>query len=102
MTKTEALDDISLKKQIIKHLDTGEFFLTLHAAKEQEKDELDLQDILHVLRFGAADKKRLEFHTKSQKWRYAIKGKTEESKIVTVILTFDTKMMIITVFKTGK
>jgi hypothetical protein len=102
MPKNDFLDAVALKKKVIEHLDAGAYELTKHAAEEQADDDLDLLDTLHVLRYGAADQKHTEFNTKSQSWRYGIKGKTEDGNTVIVIVAFKGSMIIITVFKVGK
>ena len=89
MQDNDFLSDIELKKKIAYHLETGTFLVTKHAAEEQMKDDLDLLDTLRILRLGAPDSKYREFHTKSQSWRYGIKGKTEDRRMAIVIVTFN-------------
>jgi Domain of unknown function (DUF4258) len=102
MADSEFWDSVRLKKEILKHIENETFVLTRHAAEEQANDDLDLIDTLHVLRYGVADPKHTGFYNKTQSWRYGVKGSTEDAKNVIVIVSFNGKMMIITVFKVGK
>ncbi|MDE3056176.1 MAG: hypothetical protein KGI80_05775 [Verrucomicrobiota bacterium] len=102
MTDKEPWDSVRLRKKILEHLDSETVFLTVHAAKAQVDDGLDLQDTLHVLRSEVLDSKHTEFHTKTQRWRYGVRERTEDAKNVIVILFFEKEMVIVTVFKVGK
>ena len=103
MTKDGYWDDAKLKKEILKHIEDETFVFTRHAAEEQRNDAIDLQDTLYVLKTGRHEKEKTEFNNKFQAWRYAIRGKTEDSEIVRVIVSFPSeKMMIITVMKLQK
>ncbi len=96
-------DDARLKKEILKHIENETFVLTRHAADEQKNDAIDLQDTLHVLKIGRHEREKTGFNTKFQIWRYAIRGRTEDSETVRVIVSFPSeKMMIITVMKLQK
>ena len=70
------LDDAELKKEIVWHIENGTYRLTKHAAEEQVKDDIDLEDVLHVLRTGQHEKSKTLFNNKTQAWNYAIRGKT--------------------------
>jgi hypothetical protein len=91
------LDDIQLKNNIIRHIQSGKYRLTKHAAEEQAKDDIDLQDTLHVLKTGSHEKRKTSFNNIFQNWNYAIRGKTEDLKEVRVIISFSNEMMIVTV-----
>ena len=95
-------DDIRLKKEIFKHIENETFVLSKHAAEEQENDGIDLQDTLHVLKTGRHEREKTGFDAKFQAWKYAIRGKTEYSETVRVIVSFPREMMIITVMKLKK
>lgn len=99
---SEYWNDAQLKKEIISHLKNEMFVLTRHAAEEQKKDKIDLQDTLHVLNTGIHEREKTGFDHKFQVWKYAIRGKTEDLKMVRVIVCFTGKMMIITVMKLNK
>jgi hypothetical protein len=93
------LDDLQLGNQVLQHIKSGKYRLTKHAAEEQANDKIDLQDTLHVLRTGFHEKKKTSFNNVFQTWNYAIRGKTEESNDVRVIISFSSEMMIVTVMK---
>ena len=96
-------DDARLKKEILNHIENETFVLTRHAAQEQKNDTIDLQDTLHVLKMGRHEREKTGFDNKFQIWKYAIRGKTEDSETVRVIVLFpNEKMMIITVMKLQK
>ena len=102
MIERDFWDDIRLKKEILKHIENETFVLTRHAAEEQKKDGIDLQDTLNVLKRGVHEKEKTGFNNKFQIWRYAIKGKTEDLETIRVIVSFPKNMMIITVMKLKK
>ena len=99
MGKGEFWDDGQLKREILKHLQSERFVFTKHAIEEQENDGIYYQDTLQVLRNGIHEKEKTGFDNKYQVWKYAIRGMTEDSKIVRVIISFNKNMMIITVMK---
>ena len=92
-------DDAKLRNEILLHIKNGKYRLTKHAAEEQAKDNLDLQDTLHILRTGFHEKAKTNFNNMFQNWKYVIRGKTEELKEVKVIISFANEMMIITVME---
>ncbi|MBS0620666.1 MAG: DUF4258 domain-containing protein [Verrucomicrobia bacterium] len=93
------LTDVQLRKAIVDHINRGLYRITKHAADEQAKDGLDLQDTLRVLKTGAHEKSKTVFSSAFQCWKYAIRGKTEDLKEVRVIIAFAKEMMIITVME---
>ena len=50
--------DAQLRKEILQHIRDGTYRLTKHAAEEQAKDGIDLQDALHVLKNGVHESKK--------------------------------------------
>ena len=92
-------NEVRLKKEILKHIENETFVLTRHASEEQKNDAIDLQDTLYVLKTGRHEKEKTGFDTKFQIWKYAIRGKTECSETVRIIISFPREMMIITVMK---
>jgi hypothetical protein len=95
MNPDEFLDDKRLKQEILLYIKNGKYRLTEHAAEEQVAGGLDLPDTLHVLKTGKHEKAKTKFEHST--WKYAIKGKTEESQEVRVIIAFSDEMIIITV-----
>lgn len=103
MMKDGYWDDAKLKKEILKHIENETFVLTRHAAEEQKNDGIDLEDTLRILKTGRHETEKTGFDNKFQVWKYAIRGKTEDSETARVIVSFPSeKMMIITVIKLQK
>ena len=90
------LEDGQLQKEIIKYVKEDRYRLTRHAEEELKKDDLDLNDTLYILKTGKHNHKKTGFDTKKQTWKYAIEGRTKESKKVRVIISFVGEMLIIT------
>lgn len=97
MKSDNFLNDAQLRSEILQHIKSGKYRLTKHAAEEQAKDGIDLQDTLHVLKTGLHENKKTSFNNAFQTWNYAIRGKTETSQDVRVIISFSSEMMIVTV-----
>lgn len=95
MKLDDFLDDARLKKKILSHLENGHYRITKHAAEQQANRKIDLPDILHVLKTGVHEINKTLLEHGS--WKYAIRGKTEESNSVRVIICFSDDMIIITV-----
>ena len=72
MVDKDFWDDMRLKKEVLKHIENETFVLTKHAAEEQKKDGIDLQDTLDALKNGIHEKEKTGFNNKLQIWRYAI------------------------------
>lgn len=80
------------------HLDAGRYRLSIHAFERQYQREIQLPDILHVLRFGWHEKQKTRFDEVFKKWKYSIRGETLNRSPVRVIIAFDdTEMLVITV-----
>jgi hypothetical protein len=63
-----------------------------------EERGVQFLDAIYVLQNGYHEKKKTIFHEASQKWRYAIRGKTPDFLELRIVITFDeTNMIIITV-----
>ena len=99
MKKDDFLTDVQLRKNILEHINGGTYRLSKHASEEQAKDDIDLSDTLHVLRTGVHEREKTSLDNKSQTWKYAIRGKTEDLKNVRVIIAFTSEMMIITIME---
>jgi uncharacterized protein DUF4258 len=93
------LDNVGLRNKILQHIKSGKYRLTKHAAEEQAKDHIDLPDTLHVLKTGVHEIGKTSLSNKYQNWNYAIRGRTEDSKDVRVIISFSDEMMIVTVME---
>jgi hypothetical protein len=93
------LNNVQLRKEILQHIEKGKYRLTKHAAEEQAKDNIDLQDTLQVLKTGYHEHEKTIFDIKFQVWKYAIRGRSEDSKDIRVIIAFSNEMMIVTVME---
>jgi hypothetical protein len=94
-------DNNKLKKMIIDCLSKGSYRFTRHALEEQKNDNLDLLDVLRVLKTGVHEKDKTIL-TNKHVWKYAIRGKTEDLREVRVIIAFENEMIIITVIELKK
>jgi hypothetical protein len=90
------LEDAQLQKEILKHIEKDRYRLTRHADEELKNDDLDLNDVLHILKNGKHNHKKTGFNNKRQMWHYAIDGITKDLKNVRVIIAFVGEMLIIT------
>ncbi|HEX4839887.1 MAG TPA: DUF4258 domain-containing protein [Rhabdochlamydiaceae bacterium] len=96
----EYLEDSQLRKEILRHLEESRYRLTRHADEELKKDDLDLKDILYILKTGSHNKLKTQWNNRTQTWRYAIQGKTKEQKReARIIIAFVDEMLIITVME---
>jgi hypothetical protein len=95
------LDDATLKKMIREKLKIGAYRLTKHALDQQAARHIDLPDIIGVLKNGIHEKEKTIL-TSQQIWKYAIRGITEDSRTIRVIIAFDEDMIIITVINVKK
>ena len=76
----EYLSDQQLKDTILKYLENDRYRLTKHADQELKKDDLDVTDVLYILKTGRHNYTKTGLDTKTQTWKYAIEGKTKESR----------------------
>lgn len=93
------LNDQQLKKVILDHIENDRYRLTRHADQELKNDDLDLSDVLVVLKTGKLNHAKTGFDTNKQVWKYAIEGRARESRRVRVIVAFVEEMLIITVME---
>lgn len=79
-------------------LDKGFYRQSKHAIERKLEREIDLPDVLYVLKNGYHEKQKTSFDEIFQTWKYAIRGKTLDENDIRIIIAFDdTGMMIITV-----
>ena len=101
MKKTDDgyLTDAQLRKAIDKHLTEDRYRLTKHSDIELKNDDLDLSDIVDVLKTGKHDRSKTGLDTRRQIWKYAIEGRIEDARKIRVIIAFVEEMLIITVME---
>ena len=79
-------------------LDQGLYRQSKHAIERGLEREIDIPDVLYVLRNGYHEKQKTTFDEIFQTWKYAVRGKTLDEIDIRIIIAFDdTGMMIITV-----
>ena len=93
------LTDAQLLKAIHKHLAEDRYRVTKHADAELKNDNLDLLDVVHVLKTGKHDHSKTGLDTHRQIWKYAIEGRIEDARKIRVIIAFIEEMLIITVME---
>lgn len=89
------LDDRDLLSLIRECIRQGRYFQSLHFIEKIEERNVNFLDALYVLQNGHHEKKKTCFHEISNKWRYAIRGKTTDTVEIRVAITFDDNDMII-------
>lgn len=95
MRSDEFLNDAQLRKEILQHIKSGKYRISKHAAAQQAKRAIDMQDTLHILKNGTHERSKTLL--RNLVWKYAIRGKTEDLQEVRVIIAFSDEMVIITV-----
>lgn len=95
------LDDAILLQLRREKIKLGQYRISKHATEQQEKRGIDLPDILHVLKYGIHETKKT-LSSCTGVWKYAIKGKIEDTRIIRVIIAFAEDMIIITVIDVSK
>lgn len=69
-----------------------------HARERLVERNIELPDILFVLKNGYHEKQKTSFDESFQTWKYAVRGKTLEGLDIRIIIAFDEDgMLIITV-----
>lgn len=84
-------------------LEQDKYTMTTHALIRQKDKNINVADIVHVLKTGYEEKKKTSYDDKHNAWKYAIRGKTKIGNLdVRVIVSFDESgMLIITVMYIG-
>ncbi len=77
----------------------GDFRMSRHAEERMLERELNLPEVIYVLRNGYHEVSKDEFDALRLSWRYAIRGKTMDQKDVRVVVSLDnvSMMWIVTV-----
>lgn len=84
-------------------LDKGLYRQSKHAIERELEREIDIPDVLYVLKNGYHEKQKTSFDETFQTWKYAVRGKTLDEIDIRIIIAFDdTGMMIITVMHVVK
>lgn len=84
-------------------IEKGSVRQSKHAINREIERNIDLPDVLYVLKNGYHEKQKTSFDEAFQTWKYAIRGKTLEAMDIRIIISFDeAEMMIITVMHVTK
>lgn len=84
-------------------IEKGLYRQSRHAIDRQIEREIDLPDVLYVLKSGYHEKQKTSFDEIFHTWKYAIRGKTLDSVDIRIIMSFDEDgMLIITVMRVLK
>ncbi len=84
-------------------IEKGLFRQSKHVLDREIERNIDLPDVLYVLKNGYHEKQKTLFDENFQTWKYAIRGKTLENVDIRIIIAFDKNgMLIITVMRIVK
>ncbi len=84
-------------------IEKGWFRQSKHAIERKIERNIDLSDVLYVLKNGYHEKQKTFFDAAFQTWKYAIRGKTIDQLNIRIIIAFDEDdMLIITVMHVSK
>jgi hypothetical protein len=84
-------------------IDQGFYRQSKHAIDRELEREIDLPDVLYVLKTGYHEKQKTSFDDAFQTWKYAVRGKTLDEIDIRIIVAFDeNEMMIITVMHAAR
>lgn len=84
-------------------IEQGLYRQSKHAIERELEREIDLLDVLYVLKNGYHEKQKTSFDEAFQTWKYAVRGKTLDKIDIRIIVAFDVDgMMIITVMRLVK
>jgi len=96
--RTPKLDN--LHEKILVCIEQKRYTQSKHAIQRQTERNVELTDVLYVLKNGYCEKRKTSFDEVFETWKYAIRGKTLEGLDIRVIIAFDKEeMFIITVMR---
>jgi hypothetical protein len=88
---------LSLMQAIHSAVTTGEYVYVGHALKRLGERKVSHPEVEQVLLSGHHEKAKDVFDEHFQSWKYAIRGKTVDSRELRVAVAFDSTMLIVTV-----
>jgi hypothetical protein len=92
-----------LIKNIGECIEQGNYILSRHAIERRFERNIELEDVLYVLKTGYHESEKTSFDETFQTWKYAIRGKTLENLDIRIIVAFDPSgMVVITVMHISK
>jgi hypothetical protein len=75
----------------------GDYVYVGHALKRLDERKVSQPEVEQVLMSGHHENARDQFDEKFQSWKYAIRGKTVDSRELRVAVAFDSGMLVVTV-----
>jgi hypothetical protein len=92
-----------LIKNIGDCIQQGRYVLSKHAIERKFERNIELEDVLYVLKTGYHEREKTSFDEIFQTWKYAIRGKTLENLDLRIIVAFESvDMIVITVMHVSK
>ena len=74
--------------------------LSIHASERKEERDIDVQDMMYVLKNGFHEEKKTTYDERYNSWKYAIRGTTVDGNDLRIIITFVTDdLLVITVIR---
>lgn len=86
----------NLLAAIAQHIISDDYTLSKHARKRMSERDLDLPDVLYILRHGWHEKRKDQYDRSYESWNYAIRGKTVDERNLRIVVTFDEGLLIVT------
>ena len=86
----------NLLAAIAQYISSDDYTLSRHARKRMRERDLDLPDILYILRHGWHEKRKDQFDSSYKSWNYAIRGKTVDERNLRIVVTFDEGLLVVT------
>jgi Domain of unknown function (DUF4258) len=92
-----------LKAKILECIEQERYIQSKHSIDRKAEREIELPDILYVLKTGYHEKKKTRFDEIYQAWNYAVRGNTVEGLDIRIIVAFSQDgMLMITVMHVTK
>jgi hypothetical protein len=76
--------------------------MSAHAIDRQSKREVDMRDIVYVLKRGTHEEDKTGFDIRHQTWKYAIRGKAVGGCELRIIVAISDAVIVITAINLSK
>jgi hypothetical protein len=86
----------NLMAVISRHLADDSYGLSGHARLRMAERDIDLPEVLHVLRNGWHERKKDSFDEAYSSWNYAVRGQSLDKRNLRIVVTFDEGMLVVT------
>lgn len=87
----------NLLDEVRRHVDEDAYDLSEHAKSRMAHREVDLPEVVYVLRHGWHERRKDKYDEAYQAWNYAIRGKTVDERRLRIVVTFEENMLLVTV-----